>query len=93
MRKNTHTYRLLEYLKSYGNITTIEAIRDLGNTRLAASINVLRNKDYIIESVDVKVPTRWNNKDGKRKMTTVTNYIYKGKVTNTFESSMNVNHV
>ena len=40
--KQTHYTRLLDYLKNYGSITSLEAIRDLGNTRLSATIFILR---------------------------------------------------
>jgi len=42
--KHTHKTRLLEYLEEFGSITTLEAIRDLGNTRLAARISDLRRE-------------------------------------------------
>ena len=68
--KHTHKTRLLAYLKEFGNITSLEAIRDLGNTRLAATVCDLRKEGHQIISSDVKVPTRWGTK------TTVTKYIY-----------------
>ena len=42
--KTNHETRLINYLKQYGSITTLEAIRDLGNTRLSAYIYNLRKK-------------------------------------------------
>jgi hypothetical protein len=71
----THKERLLEYLKEYKSITSLEAIRDLGNTRLSATIFVLRNEGHNIESENTKVATRWTRADGTRKTTTVTKYI------------------
>lgn len=68
--KPTHKTRLLEYLEEFGSITTLEAIRDLGNTRLAARISDLRREGYDITSQPLKVPTRWGTE------TTVTKYIY-----------------
>jgi len=41
--KATHKTRTLNYLKEFGSITSLEAIRDLGNTRLADTIFRLRN--------------------------------------------------
>ena len=73
---NTHDERTLSYLKIYGSITSLEAIRDLGNTRLSASIFKLRQKGYEIDSVPTTVATRWHKKDGTRKMTTVTKYVF-----------------
>ena len=55
----THYTRLLSYLKQYGKITSLEAIRDLGNTRLSATIFSLRKDGYDIPSVDKSVPNRW----------------------------------
>tara|TARA_R100001443_G_scaffold117393_1_gene141974 strand:+ start:6926 stop:7174 length:249 start_codon:yes stop_codon:yes gene_type:complete len=59
IHKATHKTRLLSYLNKYGDITTIQAIQDLGNTRLAHSIWELKNDGYEIETENVKVNTRW----------------------------------
>jgi hypothetical protein len=72
--KNTHTTRLLKYLKDYKTITSLEAIRDLGNTRLSASIFNLKEEGYLIDTKSVQVPTRWTNTDGTKKTTSVTEY-------------------
>lgn len=77
MSKQTHKTRLINYLKEYGSITSLEAIRDLGNTRLSATIFKLRDEGYEIQTQDEKVNTRWLNKDGTIKQTTVAKYIYK----------------
>ena len=37
MAKQTHKTRLLSYLNRYNSITSLEAIRDLGNTRLGSN--------------------------------------------------------
>lgn len=74
MARETHKTRLLDYLKKYGSITSLEAIRDLGNTRLSATIYVLKDEGHNIETEDTKVATRWTNKDGSRKTTTVAKY-------------------
>jgi biotin operon repressor len=68
--KHTHKTRLLEYLEEFGSITTLQAIVDLGNTRLASRIHELRSEGYDITSQPMKVPTRWGTE------TTVTKYIY-----------------
>ena len=58
--KSTHKTRLLEYLKTFGHITSIQAIQDLGNTRLSATIHDLRHKDgYIIFTDMVEVGNRF----------------------------------
>ena len=46
--KQTHKTRLLSYLKTYKCITTLQAIKDLGNTRLSAYIFALRKDGYNI---------------------------------------------
>ena len=74
MAKQTHATRLLEYLKTYGSITSLEAIRDLGNTRLSATIYVLKEEGHNIQTENAQVATRWTNKDGSRKTTTVAKY-------------------
>jgi hypothetical protein len=60
MKKKTHKDRLVEYLQSNGSITSLEAIRDLGNTRLSATIHTLRHTDkYVIYADTVEVPNRF----------------------------------
>lgn len=68
-RSNTHYTRLLDYLKKYKSITSLDAIRDLGNTRLSATIHTLRKDGHNIESEDMQVNNRWGNS------TTVSKYI------------------
>tara|TARA_Y100000401_G_scaffold1971_1_gene1432 strand:+ start:1054 stop:1290 length:237 start_codon:yes stop_codon:yes gene_type:complete len=74
MARETHATRLLDYLKQYGSITSLEAIRDLGNTRLSATIYVLKDEGHNIQTENTQVATRWTNKDGSRKTTTVAKY-------------------
>ena len=68
-RSNTHYTRLLDYLKEFGRVTSLDAIRDLGNTRLSATIYELRKDGYDIISEDLTVRNRWGN------ATTVSQYI------------------
>tara|TARA_B110000091_G_scaffold214337_1_gene267109 strand:- start:3312 stop:3605 length:294 start_codon:yes stop_codon:yes gene_type:complete len=75
MARETHETRLLDYLQRYGSITSLEAIRDLGNTRLSASIFNLKDKGHAIKSESARVDTRWTNSNGSRKQTTVTKYV------------------
>ena len=70
-RNNTHYTRLLDYLKKFKNITSLDAIRDLGNTRLSATIYELRKDGYNIISEDLTVKNRWGNN------TTIAKYILK----------------
>ena len=48
--KSTHLTRTLDYLHEFGSITTLEAFRDLGNSRLSATIFTLRKKGHNIVS-------------------------------------------
>ena len=57
MKKN-HQQRLLDYLATNKRITSLDAIQQLGNTRLAATIHLLRKRGYDISSKTVTVPTR-----------------------------------
>jgi len=74
MARETHKSRLLKYLQEYKSITSLEAIRDLGNTRLSASIFSLKEDGIAIKTESASVPTRWTNKDGSKKMTNVAKY-------------------
>jgi len=53
--------RVLEHLKKYGTITSIEAIRKYGYTRLSHTIWQLRNEGYNIKSVYKTVKNRYND--------------------------------
>ena len=70
-RSNTHYTRLLDYLKQFKSITSLDAIRDLGNTRLSATIYTLRNDGHNIESEDVKVSNRWGGSTTVSKYTLI----------------------
>ena len=72
--KQTHYSRLLDYLKNYCSITSLEAIRDLGNTRISATIFTLRKDGYIIDTTMIKVPTRFTKPNGDRVFTDVAKY-------------------
>ena len=52
MSRQTHVDRVLKYLEDFGSITSLDAFKDLGNTRLSASIWILRHK-YNIEIDDI----------------------------------------
>ncbi len=43
-KRVTHIDRVRQYLEDYGSITSWEAIREFGNTRLSATIFELRHK-------------------------------------------------
>lgn len=70
----THKERLLKWFDEVQpRITSLEAIKELGNTRLSGTIFILREEGYNIVSEDKRVPTRWGN------TTIVTEYQYYGK--------------
>ena len=72
--RETHYTRLVNYLNEYGSITSLDAIRDLGNTRLSSTIFLLRKKGHNIVSDYTDVPTRWLQPNGDRKFTQVVRY-------------------
>jgi len=59
MSRQTHTSRLLSYLQEHKSITSLEAIRDLGNTRLSASIFDLKKDGHIFSTKNVRVNNRF----------------------------------
>ena len=60
MSKVTHKDRVLKYINDFGSISSLEAFNDLGNTRLSASIWLLRHQDgYKIESITEQKKNRY----------------------------------
>ena len=62
VKTNTHEGRLLDYLEKFGSITSLQAIQDLGNTRLSGTIYTLKRKGYIFNTESVSVPNRFGGK-------------------------------
>lgn len=60
--------RVLEYMRQYGSITPLDAIRDIGCYRLAARINELRGLGHDIDVERLQVDTR------DKKTTTIAKY-------------------
>ena len=54
----TQTTDVLEYLNTHGSITPLEALRELGIMRLAARVNDLENRGYVIPRKLVTVKAR-----------------------------------
>lgn len=52
VERKTKTGEIIKYLESNGSITSLDAIKLFGATRLAAIIFCLRRKGYIIDSED-----------------------------------------
>ncbi len=61
-RKPTQTERILDYIREFGSITQIDALRDLGCMRLASRISDLRKQGYPIESKTEAVKNRYGEK-------------------------------
>ena len=57
--KKTQSERVLDYIKKFGSITTLEAFRDLGVTRLSARIYELRMQGEEIESTRITSRNRF----------------------------------
>jgi len=58
------------HLKNYGHITSLEAIREYGVTRLASIIWYLKEEGYTIHRENIKKTTRFNT------TTTIAKYLY-----------------
>ena len=59
--KKTNKDRVLDYMKMFGSITSLDAFKDLGNTRLSASIWLLIHKDGIdVRSITEKGKNRFD---------------------------------
>tara|TARA_R110000744_G_scaffold7534_1_gene26040 strand:+ start:2021 stop:2284 length:264 start_codon:yes stop_codon:yes gene_type:complete len=59
MPKETHKTRCLEYMKEHDSITSLQAIQDLGNTRLAQTIFQLKGDGHEITTQTIEVGNRW----------------------------------
>ena len=60
--RTTHKERVLKYMQDFGSITSLDAFRDLGNTRLSASIWLLRHEDGLdIKSVSESTKNRYGD--------------------------------
>lgn len=60
--KKTKKQAVLDHLKKYGTITSLEAIDNYGATRLSAIIFNLRKEGYEIETVDLPFTDRYGAK-------------------------------
>ena len=55
----TQIERILQYMRDFGGITQLEALRDLGVMRLASRISDMRRKGIRITSKTVQVRNRY----------------------------------
>lgn len=58
------------HLSNYGHITSLEAIKHYGATRLASIIFNLKEEGYNIQTTDIEYVTRFGRK------TTIAKYLY-----------------
>jgi hypothetical protein len=58
----TQAQRILDYMKDFGSITQIEAMRDIGCMRLASRISELRKQGIAIVSKTEAVNNRYGEK-------------------------------
>lgn len=64
--KESQNKRVLRYMKERGGITSLEAVREFGCTRLAARIADLKREGVEIESETITVETRTGSARVKR---------------------------
>ena len=60
MKKATQAERVLEYITTFGSITQMEALNDLGCMRLASRISDLKKQGYPIKSDIEAVKNRYD---------------------------------
>lgn len=58
----THKERVLKYMRDYGSITSLEAFKDLGVTRLSAVIYRLKADGHEISSKPESTRNRYGDK-------------------------------
>ena len=57
--KPSQNERILDYIREYGGITQLEALKELGVMRLASRISDLRRRGYPITSQVERVKNRY----------------------------------
>lgn len=60
--EKTHYDRILRHLQDFGSITSLEAFKDYGNTRLSATIFLLRKDGWNIKSEKIDFINRYGKK-------------------------------
>jgi len=70
----TQSSDILQHLKDGRRLTQKEAINEYGAYRLAAVIHSLRNQGHNIQSKRVDVPTRYSNRNGSTRMSSISEY-------------------
>lgn len=62
MKKITQEDRVVQYISDFGSITSLEAFKDLGITRLSAKIFNLKAEGYIFEDETCACVNRYGDK-------------------------------
>lgn len=60
VKKPTQCERIIQYMKDFGSITTLQAFKDLGCTRLASRVTDLKKQGYDIKSEFVSSKNRYD---------------------------------
>jgi hypothetical protein len=60
--KPTQAQRVLDYIKEFGSITQLEALRDIGVMRLASRVSELKKSGHKIVGEVISVSNRWGEK-------------------------------
>lgn len=60
--KPSQNERIIDYMRKYGGITPLDAMRDLGVMRLASRISDMRRLGYEVIDEWVSVENRWGEK-------------------------------
>ena len=74
MEYNSQTEAVLAHLKKHGSITSMQAIKMYGATRLSSIIYILRGRGYQIKTEPFQAETRYGRKTKPAK------YILQGQV-------------
>ena len=61
-KKPTQCQRILDYIKQYGSITSLEAYRDLSITQLGARLFELKKQGYMFEKERINTTNRMGEK-------------------------------
>lgn len=59
MSKATQAERVLSYMRDFGGITQLEALKDIGCMRLASRISDLKKQGYLIKGETITVKNRY----------------------------------
>lgn len=57
--KPTQAERVLNYIREFGSITQLEALRDIGVMRLASRVSELKKAGHKIVGKTISVTNRW----------------------------------